>query len=83
MRPSQALESLTPDRQVMCSYYESCLDFALERQWVGFACRECRDFRKISWRPEEWTLDALACTKLICAVFGPGLQNKDTLELGI
>ena len=80
MRPTPTLESLTPDRQVMCSYYESCLDFAVEHQWVGFACHECCDFRKIDWVPEAWTLDALACTELLCAVFGLGLQHKDALE---
>jgi len=80
MRPIPALESLTPDRQVMCRYYDSCLNLAVKRRWFGFACRECCDFQKIGWRADEWTQDALACAKLICAAFGPEMQNKELLK---
>jgi hypothetical protein len=80
VRPIPAFESMTPDREVMCLYYDSCLDLAVHSRWLGFACRGCPDFRKIRWRADEWTQDALACAKLIRAVFVAGIGNKDNLK---
>ena len=47
-------------RNVMCRHYNKCLDRAVEMDWKGFACSDCRDYELEAgedpayWQEQEW-----------------------------
>jgi hypothetical protein len=44
----------------MCRHYNKCLDRAVEMDWKGFACSDCRDYEleagedPAHWQEQEW-----------------------------
>ncbi len=53
------------ERRVMCAGYQSCLDEAVKKAWVGFSCRKCRAYRPLQLDQTEWIADSLACLALM------------------
>ena len=47
-------------RNVMCRHYNKCLDRAVDMDWKGFACSDCRDYEleagedPAHWQEQEW-----------------------------
>ena len=42
-------------RNVMCRHYNKCLDRAVDMDWKGFACSECRDYElEAGEDPAHW-----------------------------
>lgn len=53
------------ERRVMCAGYQSCLDEAIKKEWVGFSCRKCRAYKPLQLDQAEWIADSLACLALM------------------
>jgi hypothetical protein len=32
------------NRRVFCRHYDSCLDYAVEKNWSGFSCEACNSY---------------------------------------
>jgi len=47
-------------RHVFCRYYDSCLDYAVEKNWSGFSCEECKSYEylpgDVAQCDDEYTL---------------------------
>src|SRR5271169_5285718 len=47
-------------RNVMCRHYNKCLDRAVDMDWKGFTCSQCRDYEleagedPAHWQEQEW-----------------------------
>ena len=52
-------------RRVFCDHYDTCLNYAVRKNWEGFSCEKCRGYERIEMPPEHWCHDALRCTTLI------------------
>ncbi|MGD9504504.1 MAG: hypothetical protein AB7W37_06315 [Syntrophobacteraceae bacterium] len=59
-------------RNLFCAHYDRCLDVAVENNWRGFSCAECQGFLELQWDWDDWLRDAIACTKLMAAIFETG-----------
>lgn len=65
-------------RNVFCKHYGVCLDHAIERNWQGFSCEECREYEREGMEREQWDEDGFRCTALIYLV----LFSKLTHQVG-
>ena len=60
MRQTQTAQTSHMPRNVMCRHYNRCLDRAVEMDWKGFACSDCRDYELEAvgdyphWQEQEW-----------------------------
>ena len=82
MNPTRAKPTTNPaktQRRVFCAHYSLCLDVAITRQWEGFSCGSCGDYREEDTTgAAEWQAQAERCGKLLKAIFvdrpkkGPG-----------
>lgn len=73
MKPVQARpvdELQRVNRNVLCEFYDRCLDLTLLRGWEGFSCGKCTCFSLIQKSPLEWEEDMLRCGALLGVVFG-------------
>lgn len=52
-------------RYVFCEHYDTCLNYAIRKNWEGFSCEKCGSYERREMPPEHWGHDALRCTTLI------------------
>ena len=56
----QTTQTNQMQRNVMCRHYNKCLDRAVDMDWKGFACSDCRDYEleagedPAHWQEQEW-----------------------------
>ena len=75
--PSRAVDSPTKvERRVMCAGYESCLDEAIKREWLGFSCRHCHSYKPLALDSTEWLADSLACIALVYVAEYPNMLKQ-------
>lgn len=46
-KPSPSFVTLKPRRRLYCRHYESCLDLAVSRRWLGWTCEHCQAYAPI------------------------------------
>lgn len=44
MKPVYCSKNKKGERNVFCSHYDRCLDYAVDRSWMDFDCSCCRNF---------------------------------------
>lgn len=52
-------------RNVFCKRYSACLDVAIEKNWAGFSCEECKAYERERMDREQWDEDHHRCITLI------------------
>ena len=56
-------------RNVMCRHYSKCLDRAVDMNWKGFACSECRDYELEACEdPAHWQEQELRAAYLLLRI---------------
>ena len=65
----------------MCGHYNECLDTAIEMDWKGFACSECRDYEleAVGDQP-HWQEQAWRAAYLLLKIAATGLQRDSCTE---
>ncbi|MFP5213680.1 MAG: hypothetical protein ACLGPL_09895 [Acidobacteriota bacterium] len=71
LNPVECEEVDDTSRRVFCKHYDTCLDYAVEKGWKGFHCKECTAYAAVVMDRDAWKADEIACNALICQIFWP------------
>lgn len=47
-------EAAKVQRNVMCRFYDECLDIAIEADWENFSCLKCSEYMQTKRMPDQW-----------------------------
>jgi hypothetical protein len=52
-------------RHVFCRHYDTCLDYAIQKNWQAFSCELCASFEREKRSILEWNEDHTRCAALV------------------
>jgi hypothetical protein len=52
-------------RNVYCTHYGTCLDYAIRKYWEGFTCDECDGYEREQMSPEDAHEEFIRCAALV------------------
>ena len=65
---------IPPDRRLLCTRYDGCLDQALLQPWASWRCGDCELYEKIDPQRQLWEMYALLI--LLCEVENPSEHRR-------
>ena len=61
-------------RNVVCPYYDQCLDHACQSNWRGWTCKECGHVNSREETPA--VVETFGCRLIIGMIFKPSLFSR-------
>jgi hypothetical protein len=63
-------------RNVFCTFYDDCLNVAVEQHWLGFDCSRCNAYCQLEITEEWIQADSDKCKGFVMALFQDGLTAR-------
>lgn len=68
-------------RHVFCRHYDTCLDYAIQKNWQAFSCEMCTGFELEKRTILEWNEDHTRCATLVLYSIVDDIPTLDDLQV--